>query len=86
MFPTTAKIIGSGSISKAMTPEDKKLLAAHIKEIAKILYKNTPPEKIETFEGIEMAVREQVLEHVSPKIAFFLSEKRRERTKGTPEL
>jgi len=32
-----------------------------------------------------MAVREQVLEHVSPKIAFFLSEKRRERTKGTPE-
>jgi hypothetical protein len=70
----------------AMTPEDKKLLAAHIKEIARILYKNTPPEKIETFEGIEMAVREQVLEHVSPKIAFFLSEKRRERTKGTPEL
>jgi hypothetical protein len=36
-----------------MTPEDKKLLADHIKAIAKILYKNTPPEEIETLEGIE---------------------------------
>ena len=34
---------------------------AHVKAIAKILYKNTPPEKIETFEGIETAVRDQVL-------------------------
>jgi hypothetical protein len=61
-----------------MTPEDKKALADHIKAIAKILYKNTPPEKIETFEGIETAVRDQVLEHVSPQITFFLSEKRQE--------
>ena len=37
----------------AMTPEEKERLAAHIQEIAKILYKNTPPEKIETLEGIE---------------------------------
>jgi hypothetical protein len=29
-----------------MTVEDKKLLEAHIKEIAKISYKNTPPEKL----------------------------------------
>lgn len=65
-----------------MTPEDKKLMETHIQEIAKILYKNTPPEKIETFEGIETTVRQQVLEHVSPKIAFFLSEKRQERPKG----
>ncbi len=69
----------------AMILEQKERLAAHIQEIAKILYKNTPPEKIETFEGIETAVREQVLEHVSPKIAFFLSEKRQERQKGIPE-
>lgn len=68
-----------------MTPEDKKQLDAHVKAIAKILYKNTPSEKIETFEGIETAVRDQVLEHVSPKIAFFLSEKRRERPKGATE-
>ena len=69
----------------SMTPEEKERLAAHIQEIAKILYKNTPPEKIETFEGIEYSVREQVLDHVSPKIAFFLSEKRQERQKDIPE-
>jgi hypothetical protein len=59
-----------------MKAEHKKLLEAHMKEIAKILYKNTPPKKIETFEGIETSVRDQVLEHVSPKSAFSLSEKR----------
>ena len=68
-----------------MTPEDKKLLADHIKEIAKILYKNTPPEEIETLEGIETAVRDQVLEHVSPQITFFLSEKRQEQNLGASE-
>lgn len=68
-----------------MTPEDKKLLDTHVKEIAKILYKNTPPEKIETFEGIETAVRDQVLEHLSPKIAFFLSEKRLEQPEDAAE-
>lgn len=65
-----------------MTPEDKKRLEEHINEIARILYKNTPCEKIQTFESIETTVRDQVLEHVSPKIAFFLSEKRQERPKG----
>lgn len=67
---------------KTMTPEDKKLLEAHIKEIAKILYKNTPPQKIATFEGIETSIRDQVLEQISPKIAFFLSQKRLEQQKG----
>jgi hypothetical protein len=68
-----------------MTPEDEKVLAEHIKAIAKILYKNTPTEKIETLEGIETAVRDQVLEHVSPQITFFLSEKRREQNLGASE-
>ena len=50
---------------------DKKLLDSHVKEIAKILYKNAPIEKLETFEGIETTVRDQVLEQVNPKIAFL---------------
>ena len=41
-----------------MTPEEKKQLDAHVKAIANILYKNTPQSKIETFEGIETAVRD----------------------------
>ena len=68
-----------------MTPEDKKLLDTHVKEIAKILYKNRPSSKTETFEGIETAVRDQILEHVSPKIAFFLSEKRLEQLEDVSE-
>ncbi len=77
-----------------MTPEEKKLLADHIQAncwkqqrfaIAKILYKNTAPEKIQTFEGIETAVREKVLEYVSPQISFFLLEKRREQIKDASE-
>jgi hypothetical protein len=68
-----------------MTPSDKKLLEAHVAEIAKILYRNTPPDLIGTFEGIESSVRQQVLEHVSPKLAFFLSKKKQEQTRGVPE-
>jgi hypothetical protein len=68
-----------------ITPSDKKVLAEHIQAIAKILYKNTAPEKIQTFEGIETAVRDQVLEHISPQISFFLSEKRREQIKDASE-
>ena len=40
--------------------------------MAQILYNNTPPEKITTLEDIEKAVRQQIMEHVSPKIALFL--------------
>lgn len=69
-----------------MTPEEKQRLDACVQEIASILYKNTSPEEIETFEGIETTVRDQVLEHVSPKISFFLSQKKREQPKGTREL
>lgn len=60
----------------AITPEDKKQLEVHIKEIAKILYKNTSPEKIETFEGIEHSVRQQVSRTRQPKNRiFFVREK-----------
>nr|ADO19071.1 hypothetical protein Nfla_3901 [Nostoc flagelliforme str. Sunitezuoqi] len=72
-----------------MTPEDKELLDIHVKAMpaagyayAKILYKNTPSSKIETFECIETAVRDQVLEHVSPKIAFFFVGEKTGTTKG----
>lgn len=54
-----------------MTPEEKERLQAAVKEIAAILYKNTSPSELETLEGIEKTVRSQMLEHVSPEIAFF---------------
>ena len=58
-----------------MTPEEKERLQAAVKEIAAILYKKTSPSELETLEGIEKTVRSQMLEQVSPEIAFFLSNK-----------
>lgn len=68
-----------------MTPEEQERLEAAVKEIAAILYKNTSPFELETLEGIEKTVRWQMLEHVSPKIAFFLSNKQQVQIKGDPD-
>ena len=56
-----------------MTPSEVQRLKAATQEIAAILYKNTPSEAVATLEGIEKTVRTQMLEHISPKIALFLS-------------
>jgi hypothetical protein len=61
-----------------MTPEDKQRLEACTKEIAEILYRNAEAkdaEQLKTLEGIEIAVREQMLENVSPEVGIFLSKK-----------
>ena len=52
-----------------MTPEEKERLEACLQEISSILYKNTASAQIETLEDIEIAVRQQTLELISPKIA-----------------
>jgi hypothetical protein len=54
-----------------MTPEDAQELQAHIQGIAKILYKNTERTGLNSLEAIEKSVRQQMLEHVSPQVAFF---------------
>ena len=61
-----------------MTPEEKERLEACLQEISSILDKNTPSDQIETLEGIEIAVRQQTLAQISPKIALFLSKSRPE--------
>jgi hypothetical protein len=58
-----------------MTPQEEQRLEACVAEIAQILYNNTPPEKITSLEEIEKTVRQQMMEHVSPRIALFLSKK-----------
>ena len=62
-----------------MTPEERKELSEHIKAIGKILYKQTKPEQVETLAKIEETVREQMIEHISPQIGIFLSNKEQER-------
>ena len=48
-------------------------IQAHARAIAALLYDETAPEQLTTLEGIEAAVRGQILEHVSPEIGHFLS-------------
>ena len=56
-----------------MTPEEQERLQACSQEIAEILYRNSDKSKLKTLEGIEQTVRQQMLEHVSPEVALFLS-------------
>lgn len=56
-----------------MTPEEIERLQACSREMAEILYRNTPESELENLDGIERCVRRQMLEHVSPKVALFLS-------------
>ena len=56
-----------------MTPEDQERLQACTQEIAEILHRNSDKAELTTLEGIEQTVRQQMLEHVSPNVALFLS-------------
>ena len=49
-------------------------IQAHARAIAALLYDETAPEQLRTLEGIEGAVREHILESVSPEIGHFLSQ------------
>jgi hypothetical protein len=50
-------------------------IQAHARAIAALLYEETAPEQLTTLEGIEAAVRGHILEHVSPEIGNFLSQR-----------
>ena len=65
-----------------MTPAEAQRVQECIQEIAAILYKNTDLAQLTSLEGIETTVRQQMLEHVSPYIALFLSNKSRKPTKA----
>ena len=56
-----------------MTPEEQERLRACTQEIAEILHRNSDTAELKTLEGIEQTVRQQMLEHVSPEVALFLS-------------
>ncbi len=56
-----------------METDKRQQIQAHARAIAALLYDETAPEQLTTLEGIEAAVRGQLLEHVSPEIGHFLS-------------
>ena len=49
-----------------MTPKETRELNKHLEAAAAILFKNTPPEKLQDFESLELALREQLTKHVYP--------------------
>lgn len=57
----------------ALTPQQQDTLHEHLRAVAEILYHHTPPEQLTTLEGIELAVRQHLLEAVGPQMALFLS-------------
>ena len=57
-----------------MTPEEIERLKVCSQEIAEILYRNTPENELTDLDGIERSVRFQMLEHISPEVALFLSQ------------
>ena len=64
---------------------DEQLLA-HIKAIAALLYKETPPEQLQSLEDIEETVRQQVIERVSPEIGNFFIEAKTGTTAGRTRI
>ena len=54
-----------------MTPEEQQKIKINLQEIAAIFYKNTPVEKLQDFESVELSVREHLIETVAPEIKLF---------------
>lgn len=65
-----------------MTPSERLELEACINRASEILYNNVEEESLETLEDIELTVREQVLENVSPQITLFLLKEKQKRERG----
>ncbi len=68
------------SFKQSMRPEEQEIIERKLEEIAEILYKNTPEEELDTFETIELSVREHLLTTVAPKIGEFFSIQQVEQT------
>jgi hypothetical protein len=59
-----------------MTSELEERLQACLDELAKILYKMADKSQLNDLSDVEITVRGQILEHVSPRVALFLSKNR----------
>jgi hypothetical protein len=61
-----------------MNPDKQERIEACLQELATLLYEEADKSKLIDLESIEKTVRRQILEHVSPNIAIFLSNKQLE--------
>lgn len=68
-----------------MTPSDQQQLKAYLEGAAEILYRNTDPTELKTFESIEKALRQKMLEAVGPELGSFFFQKYQELKPEKPE-
>ena len=68
-----------------MTPEEQATVDRKLKEVAEILYNNTSEEELNTFETIELSVRDHLLKTVAPKIGEFFSIQQQEQVREERE-
>ena len=68
-----------------MTPEQEQALKEHLQAIAKILYDESDPATMQTLEGIEMTLKQQIQTHVSPELGGFLSKRLQQPKQANPE-
>lgn len=68
-----------------MTPVQEQALKAHLQAIAEILYDDSDPATMQTLEGIEMTLRQQIQTRVSPALGTFLSKRLQEHKQANPE-
>ena len=68
-----------------MTPEQRQKIKINLQEIADIFYQNTPPDNLQSFESIELTVREHLVETVAPEISGFFLTRRVEKVRGEKE-
>lgn len=69
-----------------MSPEERQEIAAYTQAIAKILYKNTPPEQLSSLGRIEEVVRDRMQEYVMPEVGIFLSKISLEKAVDTKDI
>lgn len=69
-----------------MTPEERQKIKINLQEIADILYQNTPLDNLQSFESIELTVREHLVETVAPEISSFFLTQQEELVRGEKEL
>ena len=68
-----------------MTPEKAQALKEYLQAIAKILYEDSDPATMQTLEGIEMTLRQQIQTHVSPELGNFLFKHLQAHKQANPE-
>jgi hypothetical protein len=68
-----------------MTPSDQQQLKAHLRAAAEIIYRNTDPTELKSFETIEKSVRQKMLEEVGPELGSFFFQQYQELKQENPE-